>query len=194
MIDQIVQDILSCGWSYQQNVVDKLSLKSLAPLFETEFLPAQVGSSSQRQRNEEIRGDWTKWLDPKHTPSDIQHLVELLENLKQEFNQRFYLGLKGIEFHLAKYPAGSFYKKHSDRFEKDSSRSVTFIFYLHQEWNESYGGELVLYNKNNEILKEILPQPGSMVIFLSEDFPHEVKICSEERRSFTGWIHTKLLT
>ena len=194
MIDRIVQDILSCGWSYQQNVVDKLTLKSLAPLFETEFLPAQVGSSLQRQRNEEIRGDWTKWLDPKEPTSEIQHLVELLENLKQEFNQRFYLGLKDIEFHLAKYPAGSFYKKHSDRFETDSSRSVTFIFYLHQEWNPSFGGELVLYNKKNEIIKVILPEPGSMVIFLSEDFPHEVKICSKERRSFTGWIHTKTMT
>ena len=194
MIDQIVQDILSCGWSYQQNVVDKLTLKSLAPLFEAEFLPAQVGSSSQRQRNIEIRGDWTKWLDPHAPPREIHELAQLLEHLKQEFNQRFYLGLKDVEFHLAKYPAGSFYKKHSDRFESDSSRSVTFIFYLHQEWNASFGGELVLYNKKNEILKEILPEPGSMVIFLSEDFPHEVKICSSERRSFTGWIHTKILT
>lgn len=194
MIDQIVQDILSCGWSYQQNVVDKLTLKALAPLFETEFLAAQVGSSLQRQRNEEIRGDWTKWLDPHDPPREIHALVELLEHLKQEFNQRFYLGLKDVEFHFAKYPAGSFYKKHSDRFESDSSRSVTFIFYLHQEWNASFGGELVLYNKKNEILKEILPEPGSMVIFLSEDFPHEVKICSAERRSFTGWIHTKILT
>jgi SM-20-related protein len=194
MIDQIVQDILSFGWSYQQNVVDKLTLKSLAPLFETEFLPAQVGSSLQRQRNVEIRGDLTKWLDPHDPPREIHELVELLHRLKQEFNQRFYLGLKDVEFHLAKYPAGSFYKKHSDRFESDSSRSVTFIFYLHQEWNESLGGELVLYNKKNEILKEILPDPGSMVIFMSEDFPHEVRICSAERRSFTGWIHTKILT
>jgi SM-20-related protein len=192
MIDQIAQDIHRQGWSYQQNVVDKSRLATMAPMFEAEFSPAGVGS--EKQRVEEIRGDWIKWLDPLHPPGALEKEIEFLRDLQNEFNQRFYLGLQDFECHLAKYPPGSFYKKHVDRLAKDSSRSISFIFYLHQEWNETDGGELVLYNKDDEIIKSILPLPGSMIIFLSEDFPHEVKVCSRERRSLTGWMHTKILT
>ena len=194
MIDQIARDVQQQGWSFQQNVVDQLRLKDMAPLFDAGFNPAKVGKDTQRQRNEEIRGDWIKWLDPIHPPGILGPEMEFLRSLQNELNQRFYLGLQDFECHLAKYLSGSFYVKHSDRFEKDSSRSISFIFYLHQEWKESYGGELVLYNKSNEVIKTILPSPGSMIVFLSEDFPHEVKVCSEERRSLTGWMHTKILT
>lgn len=194
MIDLIAQDIYRQGWSYQQNVVNHQQLKAMTPLFETDFTAAKVGKNSQKQRIEEIRGDWVKWLDPLHLPDVLAPEMEFLRKIQNEFNQRFYLGLQDFECHLAKYPPGSFYKKHSDRFESDSSRSITFIFYLHQEWQNSNGGELVLYDKNGALLKTIFPEPGSMVIFLSEDFPHEVKICSQERRSLTGWMHTKILT
>lgn len=194
MIDQIARDVHQQGWSYQQKVVDNLRLQAMEPLFEGEFTPANVGKASQRQRIEEIRGDWIKWLDPLHPPGILEPEIEFLRKLQNELNQRFYLGLQDFECHLAKYPPGSFYKKHLDRFEKDSSRCISFIFYLHQEWKESSGGELILYNKKDEILKTIYPEPGSLMIFLSEDFPHEVKICSQERRSLTGWMHTKILT
>lgn len=192
MVDQIIQDIHQQGWSYQQNVVDNLRLATMAGLFEAEFSPAGVGS--EKQRVEEIRGDWIKWLDPLHPPGVLEPEIEFLRVLQNEFNQKFYLGLQDFECHLAKYPPGSFYKKHVDRFAKDSSRSISFIFYLHQEWKDTDGGELVLYNKDNQMIKTILPLPGSMIIFLSEDFPHEVKVCSQERRSLTGWMHTKILT
>ena len=194
MIDQIARDVHQQGWSYQQNAVDNVRLKAMAPLFEAEFTPASVGKDSQKQRIDEIRGDWIKWLDPQHPPGILEPEMEFVRKLQNELNQRFYLGLQDFECHLAKYPPGSFYKKHLDRFENDSSRSISFIFYLHQEWEKSDGGELVLYNKNDEILKTIFPEPGSLMIFLSEDFPHEVKVCSRERRSLTGWIHTKILT
>lgn len=194
MIDRIAQDVQQQGWSYQQNVVDALHLAAISDLFNAEFAPARVGKDSQLQRVEEIRGDWIKWLDPQHPPGILEPQIEFLRKLQNDLNQRFYLGLQDFECHLAKYPAGSFYKKHLDRFEKDSSRSISFIFYLHQEWRSCDGGELVLYNEEGKVLKTILPEPGSMVIFLSEDFPHEVKICSRERRSLTGWMHTKILT
>ena len=194
MLDQIAQDIHHQGWSYQQHIVDNLRLKVMGPLFEGEFRPAGVGKSLERQVNEEIRGDWIKWLDPLHPPGVLETEIEFLRELQNQLNQRFYLGLQDFECHLAKYPPGTFYKKHVDRFTKDSSRSISFIFYLHEEWTEADGGELVLYNKNDEVIKTILPRPGSMIIFLSEDFPHEVKPASRERKSLTGWMHTKILT
>ncbi|MBA2406147.1 MAG: 2OG-Fe(II) oxygenase [Bdellovibrionales bacterium] len=194
MMEQIAQEIHQQGWSYQQLVVDNLRLKSLDHLFATDFRPAQVGSDSRRQRAEAIRGDWTRWLDPQNPPTELIPEMQFLRELMQEFNRKFYMGLKDFECHLAKYPPGSFYKKHLDRFEKDSSRSISFVFYLHEAWEKNDGGELVLYTQQDEIIKTILPEPGSMIVFLSDEFPHEVKISSKERRSLTGWMHTKILT
>lgn len=194
MIEQIIQDIQVQGWSYQQNVVDKSRLKGIAALFDSDFQPAKVGKNQDRQRVSEIRGDWIKWLDPQDPPEELKSEMQFLEELKTSVNQNFYLGLKEFECHLARYPSGTFYKKHLDRFEKDSSRSLSFIFYLHETWKKEDGGELVLYNQQNEILQTILPEPGSMICFLSEEFPHEVKLCHRERRSLTGWMHTKIIT
>jgi len=194
MIDQIVRDIQRQGWSYQQNIVDNSHLSALLPLFAAEFSPAAVGKNLERQIIEEIRGDWIKWIDPLDPPHELQSQIEYLRELQNKLNQQCYLGLQDFECHLAKFRPGTFYKKHLDRFEKDSSRSISFIFYLHQEWKETDGGELVLYDKNIQEVQTILPAPGSLIVFLSEDFPHEVKICSRERRSLTGWMHTKILT
>lgn len=194
MLDQIIQDIYADGWSYQQNVVDKSRLAALGALFQDGFLPAKVGRGQDLQRVREIRGDFIKWIDPRIPPEELRSEMILLENLRLQINQNFFLNLKEFECHLARYPNGTFYKKHLDRFEKDSSRSLTFIFYLHEEWSPKDGGELILYNKQNEILKTFFPEPGSMICFLSEDFPHEVRTCFKERRSLTGWMHTRIIT
>lgn len=194
MIDQIVQELEEHGHCHLKQVIAADDLAQLQTLFESDFHPARVGKTDGPKRVEEIRGDWISWLDPLNPPPELTFQMIFLKALKDKLNQHFYLGLKDFECHLAKYPAGSFYKKHFDRFSNDSSRSVSFIFYLHQTWQTSDGGELVLYNKNNDVLKTILPEPGSMMIFMSDLFPHEVKICHKERRSLTGWMHTKLIT
>ena len=194
VLEQIIRDIQVQGWSFQQEVVDKTTLEQLDSLFQEDFQPAKVGSQQNRQRNEEIRGDWIKWLDPLSPPEILQKEIKLLGDLQLLLNQHFYLGLREFECHLAKYPKATFYKKHLDRFEKDSSRSFSFIFYLHQKWQNTDGGELIVYNKQNEVLSTISPEPGSMMCFLSDEFPHEVKTCHRERRSLTGWMHTKIIT
>ena len=194
MIEQIVQEIEQHGFCYIRHVMTAADLAQIQTLFDSEFRPARVGKNERLKRVEEIRGDWIFWLDPQNAPIELKTQITFLNELKNKLNQHFYLGLKDFECHLAKYPAGSFYKKHVDRFSNDSSRSVSFIFYLHEEWKESDGGELVLYDKKNEMLKTISPEPGSVMVFMSEDFPHEVKICHRERRSLTGWMHTKLIT
>jgi SM-20-related protein len=119
--------------------------------------------------------------------------MKFLEELKKALNENFFLGLKQYECHLASYPAGSFYQKHSDRFEASSSRYLSFVFYLNESWEPDYGGTLVLYEKNGSPIDTIFPLPGSFICFLSEDFPHEVQAAKFERRSLTGWMHNKLI-
>jgi SM-20-related protein len=192
--DQIIQDISTQGWSFQQNVVDKNDLKLISSLFVSDFTPARIGKNQNLQRLDDIRGDFIRWIDLHHPLPELAPLLEFLNELKQRLNEHFFLGLKEFECHLAKYPKGTFYKKHLDRFNSDSSRSISFVFYLHEEWSEKDGGEIVFYRENGEVLHTLLPQPGSFSCFLSGDFPHEVKVCHNERRSLTGWMHTKIIS
>jgi len=194
MIEKILQDIHEHGKSFQSHFFSEEELKNISRLFVDDFVPAHIGKGNQRKRDESVRGDFTKWIDPKNPPHELKAAFEFLDELLFNLNRHFFLGVKEYEAHLAKYPRGAFYKKHLDRFEKDSSRVFTYIFYLHEEWNEACGGELVLYTKDGKELEKILPLPGSLMCFMSEDFPHEVLVSTHERRSLTGWMHTKIIS
>jgi SM-20-related protein len=63
------------------------------------------------------------------------------------------------------------------------------VTYLNQDWRASDGGELVLYqdeaDKNG---LRILPEAGTVVLFLSDEFPHEVLPAKVDRYSIAGWF------
>lgn len=196
MLDQILQELEKEGFCYLTNYLDSAELGRINGFFDqhkSEFFPARVGSQGQRQRAESIRGDYTFWLDPLNPVDPFKNIFVLLQDLREKLNARFFLGLQEFECHLAFYPPGTFYKKHLDRFEKNSSRRLSFIFYLNESWKKEDGGELVMYDQSGKVLKEISPLPGSFVCFLSDEYPHEVKSAIRERRSLTGWMHTKII-
>jgi SM-20-related protein len=193
---QVLRDIHEQGWSYRTDILSLEQVRQINQFINRErlnFKAALVGKGIGRKRIEEIRGDFTYWLDPLNPPVVISEIMENLNSFKNELNRQFYLGLKEYECHLAYYPVGTHYNKHLDRFEMESSRTISFVFYLNEDWSEQDGGELVLYKKNGEILANCLPTAGSFACFLSGDFPHEVKTAGKERRSLTGWMHTKII-
>ncbi len=193
MLDHIVRDIKEKGWSFRENILTPHDMSVISDFFyshRNEFEAARIGKGQSRQRNENIRGDYTFWIDPLNPPAPFSKIMDTLEKLKLELNRDIFLGAREYECHLAYYPPGTYYQKHVDRFENDSSRVLSFVFYLHETWNEGDGGELILYGEN-EI--RISPRPGSLVVFLSDDLPHEVKAATIERRSFTGWMHSKII-
>lgn len=196
MIDKILQDLEREGIASVSSLLDDKSLDSIHHFFESkksEFTPARVGGKENTKRVDGLRGDYSFWLDPLNPPDSLVPLFNFLNDLKTQLNTRFYLGLKDYECHLAYYPEGTYYRKHLDQFERDSSRKLTFIFYLSQSWLPENGGELVIYNKDGSIKSTYLPLPGSFICFLSDEFPHEVKVAHRERRSFTGWMHSKII-
>ena len=196
LIDQIIHETRSHGWSSQSQVISTTELQAINRFFDEHrgsFSAARVGKGLNKIRKEEIRGDYTLWIDPLDPPKVFKPIVQFLEELKTRLNRELLLGVIEFECHLAFYPPGSFYKTHIDKFAQDSTRLYSFVFYLHQEWDESAGGELVIYDRQGTEIKTILPLPGSMVGFVSDDFPHEVKPGSGERRSFTGWMHSKII-
>jgi len=147
--------------------------------------------------NKEIRSDSIYWLDEGDATEAQRSYFGQMENLRLELNRHLYLGLFGLESHLAVYPEGGFYKKHLDCFASHNpqkpQRKISCIVYLNQGWHMQDGGQLKLYlNETDESdkYKSILISPlaGRAVIFLSDTFYHEVMPTYKERISLTGWF------
>ena len=69
--------------------------------------------------------------------------------------------------------------------------------YLNSGWTNADGGKLVLYK--NDADKEgvkVVPFLGTFVVFLSEEFPHEVLSANRDRYSIAGWyrVNTSVAT
>ncbi|MEH6367338.1 MAG: 2OG-Fe(II) oxygenase, partial [Pseudomonas marincola] len=94
------------------------------------------------------------------------------------------------ESHFAFYPAGAFYKKHLDRFRDDDRRTVSVVLYLNEQWQDDFGGELRLYLPDGET-RDVRPEAGSLVVFMSADMPHEVLPATRERLSLAGWFRRR---
>lgn len=144
---------------------------------------AGVGRQGQHQLNQQIRRDQTAWLNTDHQVQ--QQYLQLMAELKQEMNQRFFLGLVDFEAHYARYQQGDFYQKHLDAFAGRSNRVLSTVCYLN---NAEQGGELVLYDEQDQLLTQVQPRAGTLVVFESCRFPHEVLPATTPRYSIAGWF------
>jgi SM-20-related protein len=151
------------------------------------FHAAHIGRGTDKKQINEIRGDVIDWLDAS---DDIdQAYLVCMETLRTGLNKALYLGLFDYECHYAIYNTGAGYAKHSDVLTGRKNRILTTVLYLNQAWQESDGGELILFDPSGiAILATITPKFGTMIIFLSESFPHEVLLSHNTRRSITGWF------
>ncbi len=161
------------------------AIHSALPNWRENFAAAKVG---RHEVAEDIRRDLTWWLDRESAPPELRDIFAKVEEQKLRLNRSLFLGLKDWEAHLALYAPGGFYKKHLDRHRENSHRRVSVVIYLNGDWQARDGGELVLYDKHDEVVQRVLPHGGRAVFFLSEEFPHEVRPAHRERLSLTGWF------
>ena len=151
------------------------------------FVQAGIGRESAFQLNQFVRSDEIHWLSGTH-PTTAEYF-SLMEEIRLDLNRRLFLGLFDYECHYAFYSCGAFYKKHYDAFKGNNTRVVSTILYLNPAWSPGDGGELVIYHPDSgEILETVEPLFGRMVVFLSEEFPHEVLPVVMPRYSLTGWF------
>jgi len=79
-------------------------------------------------------------------------------------------------------------------------RVVSFVLYLNCDWNASDGGALRLFpaherghgtpeSQNAAHLRDVLPEGGTLVIFLSGDVEHRVRRTHRERQCVVGWFN-----
>lgn len=172
------------GWVWLPNFLSPRLTEALcADLQQQSLHSAGVGRQQAHVQNQQIRRDKTAWLDGSSAAQ--QEYLALMQQLQQGFNQRFFLGLFDYECHYARYQKGDFYKKHMDAFRGRSSRVLTTVTYLNTPRS---GGELMLYDEQDQLLQQLSPVAGGLILFESERFPHEVLPASCERLSIAGWF------
>lgn len=147
---------------------------------------AGIGKESSFEVDNAKRGDFIHWIEPQDAFEGTRVFLEKLNELIQELNRNFYLGIRDFESHYTQYPEGTRYMKHSDRHKAGSSRVVSFVLYLNEDWKESDGGHLRIYQEDESFV-DVLPENGRLAIFLSDKL-HEVLETKRVRNSITGWM------
>ncbi|MDC4473081.1 2OG-Fe(II) oxygenase [Acinetobacter baumannii] len=133
-----------------------------------------------------IRSDHILWIN-ESLPVAEQH-VETLTSFCQHLNQAFFLGIKEVEAHFACYNPGEFYALHRDNPQQKNDRIMSTVYYLHPQWQDDWGGQLRLQDKN-DIWHIITPEPNRLVIFQS-NLLHEVLVSKQQRLSITAWLRS----
>lgn len=155
------------------------------------FRPATV--ARHRQYAPEIRSDLIHWIEEDQAGPATRAWLARLERLRQSLNRVAYLGLLDFEAHYALYPPGARYARHRDRLRDDARRVLTSILYLNEGWQAEDGGALRLWLDEEGVGEslEVLPQGGTLVLFFSARYWHEVKPARRERLSLTGWFRAR---
>lgn len=152
-----------------------------------QFYPASIGRGPEQNRNPALRRDKIAWIEEGDALA--APWVDWTQQLRLYLNQHLFLGLFSFESHLAVYDVGAFYKTHVDAFRGHSNRRLSLVAYLNRDWQAGQGGELVLYHPQTDVeLQRVVPEFGTVVLFLSEEFPHEVLPATRPRWSVAGWF------
>lgn len=191
LFNRIADDIRTCGYSVQTDALPAEFTQALLSTLQTfqpdQLKPAGVGRADQHIANAAIRRDAISWIESDAGAQG--QWLEFARQLQQHLNRSLMLGLFSFESHFAHYAPGAFYKTHVDAFKGQANRVLSVVYYLNEAWGAKDGGEMMLYSDTqpDQILCTITPQAGTLVVFLSEEFPHEVLPALRDRYSIAGW-------
>lgn len=195
-ITTIVDQITSRGYAVVEEFLSQEQAGALAAVAKAlqasgEMKKATTGLT--KTLTQTIRGDFIHWLEADQASEVETAYLHAMGELQVALNQHFFLGLFELESHFAIYPPGATYQKHLDQFIGKAERKVSAILYLNERWQAEDGGALRMYLDKNDDSNfiDILPAAGTLVVFLSSDFLHEVLPAKRERISVTAWFRTR---
>ena len=182
-VDQILDDLDQHGFTliddaYSAEYIHALIEECMSNL--TKFRDAAI----QNGVISKIRSDHILWINENLEVA--QEHVQSLNALAEQFNRAFYAGIHEVEAHFACYNAGEFYALHRDNPQGKNGRVISAVYYLHEDWQEDWGGELHLQDKNDQ-WHIIQPKPNRIALFQS-DLLHEVLQAKHQRLSITAWL------
>jgi SM-20-related protein len=201
-VDALAQSLRECGACRIEGLPARAAtialrdeLRSL--LSGSVLTPAAIGHHGLHAHHTGIRGDSTLWLDDPRCGAASKQLLATLDELRDALNRRLFQGLSEVEAHYAIYPRGTGYIRHRDRFRDNevnssaaSSRILSLVCYLNDDWCEADGGALRLYldpGAPGDGAVDVWPLAGSSICFLSE-LEHEVLPATRERLSIAAWF------
>jgi len=190
-LNTVLDNLIKKRWSVVENYFPQslcADLNSELQQFHSHNLlvAAKIGKNQQKHRQQTFRGDSILWLS--YASQAQQDFLDLMEELRNLLNHELFLGLDELESHFAHYPAGTGYKKHLDSFKNNNLRRITIVSYLNPTWSTEDGGELIIYGAGDTVIASVQPIAGTLVCFVSEEFPHEVVIAHQARASIAGWF------
>jgi SM-20-related protein len=147
---------------------------------------AGIGNAAKLTQNSAIRSDAIYWLDRANNNAHENAFLDQVDAFVSYLNRSCYTGITGYEFHFALFDKGSFYRKHLDQFQDNSSRQFSMITYLNENWQPEDGGELCIYE--GDITQKVTPTNRKTVFFKSNELVHEVLETNKPRLSVTGWL------
>lgn len=152
---------------------------------------AGIGRQQSHTVTGDVRRDEICWI--RGNTSAGREWLEWADRLQQLLNRELLLGLFSFESHFAHYRPGAFYRRHRDAFKGEANRRLSLVVYLNPDWTQEDGGQLVLYPDDGAPVS-VLPEMGTLVVFLSEEFIHEVLPTQRDRYSIAGWYRVNTST
>lgn len=192
-MNQLIDALFTHGYYVWDDFMSPQDVSRLIDCIPENWKQARIGRNEEVVREATIRSDKIHWLNTD-MGKPVSDFLTQMEALRLEVNRHFYLGLFEFEAHFAKYDPGDFYQKHLDSFQNNRNRRLTIVFYLNENWAESDGGELVVYDLDSNELAKVAPRAGRLLVFFSEPFPHEVLPTNSERFSIAGWFRVNGVT
>lgn len=192
--DHAAAALAANGWCVLANLLPSGDTRALASecrtLHDTHQLrPAATGA---RRALTALRGDSTRWFAPDALSAPQQAFADRIEALRIALSRALMLGLVDSESHYAVYPPGAGYARHLDCLRNDDGRVVSAVFYLNDGWQPADGGALRLHLPDRSH-RDIYPQAGTLLLFLSAQFEHEVLPATRQRMSVACWMRQRVL-
>ncbi|MBA3537060.1 MAG: 2OG-Fe(II) oxygenase [Tatlockia sp.] len=195
MTQEVADQIYSNGFYIIDNFLEQTTyqkLRETAELMDSKghFKAAKIGNQLNKAQHSDIRNDKICWLEEETANEALNVYFLKVRALAMTLNQSLFLGLVDFESHFSIYQPGSFYKIHVDQFITTQDRRISCVYYLNKNWQETFAGQLKLYNSDKQLLTTVLPEANRFICF-SSDLPHEVCITRETRYSIAGWMKTR---
>lgn len=190
--DAATRALAADGWCVVENLMTDVQTRALASecaAMHTSRLLAPAATGLDRALTV-LRGDSTRWFESRNLSAPQQAFVDRIDALRIALSRRLLLGLVDSELQYAVYPSGAGYARHLDRLRQSDARVVSAVFYLNANWLDVEGGALRLYLAESSH-RDIYPRAGTLVLFLSARFEHEVLPATRQRMSIACWMRQR---
>lgn len=182
------------GWIVLPDLLDAAQASALADECASmnaadQLVPARIGA---RRTRSALRDDRTHWFAGTAMSLPQQLYVDRMDGLRVALGRELRLSLVDCESHYAVYRPGAGYVRHLDRMSGNDARVISAVFYLNENWLDSEGGALRLYLADGGH-RDIYPRAGTLLLFLSAHFEHEVLPATRNRMSIASWMRQRVV-